>query len=94
MKQACAQRYKYILAEGEEPAHDGLRIALLHGRQSGVLLHDPEEHNTGGKCAQRAKVNGYHIHPLRGPGWIVKAIATPIMWITAVAVTRLKCNFS
>ena len=64
---SCAQGYKYILAEGEEPAHDGLRIALLHGRQSGVLLHDPEEHNTGGKCAQRAKVNGYHIHPLRGP---------------------------
>ena len=64
----CAQRYKYILAEGEEPGHDGLRIALLHGRQSSVLLHDPEEHNTGGKCAQRAKVNGYHIHPLRGPG--------------------------
>ena len=40
----------------------------MDSRQSSVLLHDPEEHDTGQQSAQRADVNGDNVHPLRGPG--------------------------
>ena len=41
----------------------------MDSRQSSVLLHDPEEHDTGQQSAQRADVNGDNVHPLRGP-WL------------------------
>jgi len=62
------QRHKDIFAEGVEPLHNGFGIALLNRCQCGVLFHDPEVHEGGGEGAQRAQVDGNHVHPLRGPG--------------------------
>ena len=58
------------LAQRIEPAANVLLAsgaALVDSRQSSVLLHDPEEHDTGQQSAQRADVNGDNVHPLRGP---------------------------
>ena len=56
------------LAEGMEPATDLLVGTHVDSFQSGLLLHDPEEHEASQQSTQGADVDGDHVHPLRGPG--------------------------
>lgn len=73
VERACNQsnqrrRAVDVFAEGIEPSSN-----LLIGTQTGLLFcellsSDPEEHDAGQQSAQRADVNGDHVHPLRGDG--------------------------